>query len=466
MKSIFFSTALFYASTFGVGWNGPKPTSVAEDEASLQEGWTPRPTGSPQIPVELLKRDTAGPVCGYESGIAASSVTCSPNFSCLYFTDVGLGACCNGKNYLRDCGIWNTCIDYVSWKGANACSTTCDDITLVCTEATKPYCQSWVYPDVGVEQFGCDSISASRWRTVGTSYLGQSAISFANRFTMDLSASSIATATGITRVTKASASASASATNLVPSNNSNNSDDDDEHHVSIGAIVGGVIGGLFIIGALLAGGIFLCLRNRKKKRNLAAAAVGPTSYNPGPGVQQAPEQQPMMQTQPPPPPQQFSPPPGLPPQQSTAVAGGYYAPPPASPYEDKKPTYTSQTQSYHGSEISAPGSPPPPQYAAPMQNMNSGYMQPPPDRQSGIVSPVNGAMTPQHTGAANPGDNIAQLDGSGIYPPSQQQSAANPGQNIAQLDGSGIYPPSQQQSGGAGVGGRRPVGQGNVYEAP
>ncbi|KAI9798112.1 MAG: hypothetical protein M1835_004201 [Candelina submexicana] len=429
MKSISIFSALFFAQSYAVDWNGPKPTSVAEDEASLQEGWTPRPTGGPQVPVDLLKREIDGPVCGYESGIASSSLTCSPNYSCLYFTDVGLGACCKGKNYINDCGLYATCVDYIQYHVSSACSTTCDQLTFVCTDAARPYCQSYLYPDVGVEQFGCGPRSASTWRTVGTSYVGQSAANFANRFTMDLSASSVPTAAGVSR--KGAAKSSISATNN-NNNNHNNDNSNNDHHVSIGAIVGGVVGGLFIIGALLAGGIFICLRNRKKRRNLAAAAAGPTSYSSGPGIQ-SPEQQPMMQTQPPPPPQQqFSPPP---PQQNSGVAGGFYAPPPAAPQDDKKPAYTIQTQSFHGSDISAPGSPPPPQYAAP-QNLG-GYMQPPPpDRQNGVASPIS-MMIPQHAGAYH-GEGVAQLDGTGIHP--------------------------QGQQGGAPA--RRPVGQGNFYEAP
>ncbi len=83
MKSILFSSALLYASARAVDWNGPRPTSVAEDEASLQEGWTPRPTGGPQVPVDLLKRASDGPVCGYESEVASMNYHDSPR---LYFS--------------------------------------------------------------------------------------------------------------------------------------------------------------------------------------------------------------------------------------------------------------------------------------------------------------------------------------------------------------------------------------------
>ncbi len=81
-------------------------------------------------------------------------------------------------------------------------------------------------------------------------------------------------------------------------------------------------------------------------------------------------------------------------------------------------------------------------------------------------------MPQQYTGpSANNRDDIAQLDGTNIYPIGQQQQH----DGAAQLDGTGVYPhgaqqqqQQQQQQGGGGtaVPARRPVGQGGVYEAP
>lgn len=58
-----------------LAFNAPRATSVAEGKF-LESGFSPRPTGAPRIPHELLRRQAG----------AVQSVFVAPDFACGYFS--------------------------------------------------------------------------------------------------------------------------------------------------------------------------------------------------------------------------------------------------------------------------------------------------------------------------------------------------------------------------------------------
>lgn len=227
--------------------------------------------------------------------------------------------------------------------------------SLISTNPTRPYCNSYKYPDPGILDFGCGSTSyTGGWRTVSTTYDGQSAPSNSLLFASGaLNTNGPVTRGGalggLSRTTSSTKSTRTPTSTPIPIKKKSS---------PIGAIVGGVIGGLLLIGAAIVAAVAVCLRSRRKKRRAAAGVAAPpqagTQYPPGQGPG---GYAPVQQQQPPVPPmqqQQQQPPQG--------AAAGYYSGP-----TDQKGMPSPSTQevnqgpntSYYGAAGAPPKQDPP-----------------------------------------------------------------------------------------------------------
>ncbi|KAF2436308.1 hypothetical protein EJ08DRAFT_234216 [Tothia fuscella] len=168
-----FAVALLSLASFSdaIAYTTPRPTTVEDDLARVEDGWTPKPTEGPLL--ELLKRDNALPdTCGwYLEGTSSREITC-PKGTCMLFTPsgiVGMAGCCTSslvgsKMDYQNCGWVNKCYDYSEYKGAK-CTGDClsNQFHRVCTDVASPYCLSWTYPAPAVRDYGCGTASHSTW---------------------------------------------------------------------------------------------------------------------------------------------------------------------------------------------------------------------------------------------------------------------------------------------------------------
>ncbi|KAI9809403.1 MAG: hypothetical protein M1826_003916 [Phylliscum demangeonii] len=261
-------------TTSSLAWRGPAPTAVGVvDENALLQGFSPRPTNGPDAGhlVRLVKRSVADSVCGYESALSFGEVTCSPGRTCYFYTATnlsGMRGCCTGNDY-DNCGMAATCIDarvYATNCGASCVS---DPYIVKCSDPASPFCQTWVYPDVGVVDYGCGTGFGSTIRTVYTTYAGQT----------DAYRAKFAT---ISRTTDSSPIAVPTTTRPI----SNGGGDNIVHRTSnsVAAIVGGVVGGLAVIGLVsVAILVCLCCRRRRRRRATAAANMNGNAFHQGGG---------------------------------------------------------------------------------------------------------------------------------------------------------------------------------------
>jgi hypothetical protein len=335
--------------------NAPRATSVAEGNLLDPQGWTPRPTDGPKFPHELLRRQNVDTVlvapdetCGFISGLAGAGYGCSATDTCVMFpaTAGGWGAagCCN-ENY---CGIRDTCVDYVDYWSSSLCDNGCekDTMTVKCTSAFYPYCNSIRWPTPGVEDFFCDSTYVGSWQIAYTTYFGEDdGRSFSVLALTDTSSNDVTFTSAAATSIQSAANTVARSSGATPVPVPTSTPSSQKSSAPIGAIIGGVIGGIAVI-ALIAVGLFLLFR-KSNQNNPAQTAYHPTTHTGAPelsgqgfaGAAKPPVQThqqeyyaPMSQNPKPPPQQQYQPSPIQSPQQyqpPSTESPQQYQPPPA-----------------------------------------------------------------------------------------------------------------------------------------
>ena len=155
--SLSLALALLESFTQASVLNLPRATPI-NPELDPQ-GWTPRPTASPEIPLELRRRAyltnaaqyvliAPDRTCGYVSG-SSGKMICSVHLlrvdtnwsegadfacpssveSCVFFPVTGSGSaswgavgCCST---ISDCGIRTQCIDSKAFSSSSACNDAC-----------------------------------------------------------------------------------------------------------------------------------------------------------------------------------------------------------------------------------------------------------------------------------------------------------------------------------------------------
>ncbi|KAJ4271747.1 hypothetical protein NW762_000453 [Fusarium torreyae] len=241
------AAAGWFKSNDEPSWSPPQQTGIYGEEAGqradLAMGWSPKPTGAPDLEgamdlkFALGKRALKPNTCGY--GKIGNSFTCVTTNDVCSFSDSYIG-CCETS---RSCNIVKTsCVDYVD--SASICKFI-DDFHTMCCDSALPSCFSWIGTTSG-DEYTILSCAA----TGGTSLLLFS----------DPLAETSSTEDSSTTEASSTTSDDSSSTTTDPAAASTT------HHdggTNVGAIAGGTVGGVAALALVgLAG--FLLFRRRKK----------------------------------------------------------------------------------------------------------------------------------------------------------------------------------------------------------
>ena len=136
------------------------------------------------------------------------------------------------------------------------------------TDALRPYCVTYTYPDVNVLDFECRATSAAEIKTIYTTYVGGKIDGTWKTVNVDLnSGTPVASSIVFTRSSKPTGvsisipvSAASATTSTTTSKKS-----------SIGPIVGGVAGGLAVVVAVVVAALLVIIMRSKKNK------AGPTA---------------------------------------------------------------------------------------------------------------------------------------------------------------------------------------------
>lgn len=113
------SSSIILLFAVALGGTSAFPWAGAEQTATyVPHAWTPRPTGVPDEPAQLFKRDAIGvDVCGWIGGDVAKAVTCGAGSSCIHDTAHARVGCCTTDGPCTQ-GVYTTCQDQ-SMQGWN-----------------------------------------------------------------------------------------------------------------------------------------------------------------------------------------------------------------------------------------------------------------------------------------------------------------------------------------------------------
>ncbi|KAI9824934.1 MAG: hypothetical protein M1832_001539 [Thelocarpon impressellum] len=397
-----------------MAWDAPAPTDASKTSEDAAQGFTPKPTDGPNlrdVTLELAKREVVPDnFCGFVSGLSKYPLSCSYGRTCYFYqfpsslSTWGMAGCCTSTDAVN-CGWAVDCINSADYY--QSCGSSCrrNSFTLKCTNSARPYCQYFRYNDPYVLDYGCGSVTQSTWQTVSTTYIGQTqsanSLYFASEVLSDESLTRTFAPTY--KPTKEATDTESTGTGTrtgIRATTTPTFTETGKKSVPVGAIAGGVVGGLFLIAAVVAGGILLCLRRRRQNRPSASgvpitatgAPLQPgTQYPPGqgPGGYQPVQNGPPMQQQVPQP------------QQPAPQGASFFAPTVDNKGVPQAQAYESNNTAYYG----AGGQPPQPQFerpfsaeidgsaspGSPLPMYNQGGYVPPPPQQ-----PVQQDRAPEH----------------------------------------------------------------------
>jgi hypothetical protein len=102
-RLVFFST--LFALTNALPWSGAQPTAAYKPAA-----YVPRPTSTPELLPELLKRELLSPsTCGWIGGDVYSPVICAEGSKCVWDTANAIVDCCPNDGPCP--GVITSCVD-------------------------------------------------------------------------------------------------------------------------------------------------------------------------------------------------------------------------------------------------------------------------------------------------------------------------------------------------------------------
>lgn len=105
LSSLILLFSLALGLTRALPWPGPEETG-----AYRVEEFSPRPTGTPEYPGQIFKRDSvAVNVCGWVGGRPESVARCGSGSSCVHDTIHGFVGCCATAGPCTD-GVYTTCL--------------------------------------------------------------------------------------------------------------------------------------------------------------------------------------------------------------------------------------------------------------------------------------------------------------------------------------------------------------------
>ncbi|KAK3387146.1 hypothetical protein B0H63DRAFT_150810 [Podospora didyma] len=452
--SLFRVAAVFGVATHALVFPAPEPTQA--NVIHPEDGWTPRPTLPPSlhdlrrrqsnsVATVLVAQDN---VCGYISGIASRKYACASSDLCVFSTSSsgtpGAVGCCSDD----DCEFLSDCVGQADISAS--CDGLClsDTATLKCTIGSARFCNTVSFFG-GITDYYCQTTANKTPQKASTTFSGESGgrslstllvpLGSGSASLLPSSKSSRASGTQASQTSQTGSSKTGSGNTA-----SQTSGEDDQPSSSgssgsstpIGPIVGGVVGGIVVI-ALVALGIFFCLRKKKA---------------------QQPAPPPPMQNQEQPFNGGYAPP--MQNQEQPFNSGGY-----ASPMQNQQPPFvggydpTKAELAGTGPTYSTPPqgqgypTPPPGQgYSAPppQQFGNQGYY--PPQQNPAFVAGGGQFIPPDRQDTASPPspyfNNYDSNNMSNIPPPSSvspNTAYSNPNFDSPQYPPQQLYPPSYQQ---------------------
>ncbi|KAL4778525.1 hypothetical protein BJX76DRAFT_362657 [Aspergillus varians] len=277
------ASALLLPLVSAVSFPAPTPTTFGTDE---NPPLPPEPTQQKHA-AGLNRRDSNGTsmeaywytgrpeVCGWQSGMMSDGdIFCDESQSCVHHTAnskfPALLGCCSSS----DCTFETTCYDATQISQTPALTDTPGPFSVYCTDSGMPACMTWIYSDLDVTDFDCDSTSNPPIIAYATGYNSSGTVT--TRWDVYV------TPAGddmIEVYTSSFAAATATATSDADETSSDTSS-------STGAIVGGVVGG---VGgaAIIAAAAWFLLQRRRRRNQQAKSGAAEDSYE---NIPEPPEQ--------------------------------------------------------------------------------------------------------------------------------------------------------------------------------
>ncbi|KAJ5539769.1 hypothetical protein N7513_008101 [Penicillium frequentans] len=286
----------------------PRPDPTAAEKGGFQLN-LPEPTPAPeQYNRKLIPRDNtddstltdyysayfdpttstswaAASVCGYIDGLwsQSNSVACGDNKQCVFHTAdsayPGLVGCCD-DNGPSSCLYETTCYDAAAVSATP--DLTSDSFAAVCTGSTLTACQTWIYPEYSITDYGCaESATTETIYLSGTSILPSTYTGYYYDEYPTVAAVSpslvdddwikaYVSSAAATATTDKTDKASSAATATASADTSNKGSS-----TNTAAIVGGVVGGVVGAGGIGAAiFMFWMLQKKKRKQQSEDAATG------------------------------------------------------------------------------------------------------------------------------------------------------------------------------------------------
>ncbi|CEI60378.1 unnamed protein product [Fusarium venenatum] len=254
---------IFFCLSIAQGYILSEPTQAA------QLGEPDRPTEPPHVRRQETSTSedadiiTIAPdeTCGYLSGRPGSPIICDNQETCMWMKAIGI--ICGKFDESDDWVVHQQCYDLEMATDPSFCDEACaaDTLALHCTNASIPFCATYIFSPDGITDFRCLSTRPTRQLTASFTYIGQNDAKF---ITTALRPDQSYSETSPTLATPTHSSPTSSLS-LPSSTSPSTSPPSSSGSTNLGAIIGGAIGGFTALSLVALATIWIMRQSRNKK---------------------------------------------------------------------------------------------------------------------------------------------------------------------------------------------------------